>query len=66
MSGKIARERSAGYACNLDSFQSTIGSFEPHLRAENKSPKAIRTYPEPAQWFAAEYLIPQACTTEPM
>jgi site-specific recombinase XerD len=43
---------------NAGSLQPMIGSFELHLRAEKKSPRTIRTYIEAAQWFAAEYLIP--------
>jgi integrase/recombinase XerD len=61
MSGETAPKKiGRGFVRNLGagSFQSMIGSFELHLRAEKKSPKTIRTYVEAAQWMAASYLIP--------
>jgi site-specific recombinase XerD len=59
-SKKIGR----GIKRNLDAgvLQLMVSSFELHLRAEKKSPKTIRTYVEAAQWFAAEYLIPNEIT----
>ncbi len=41
-------------------LQAEISSFRLHLAAGNKSAKAIRTYTEAVQWFAAAYLLGQA------
>jgi hypothetical protein len=37
-----------------------INRWDLQLRAERKSAKAVRTYLDAAQWFAAGYLIPAA------
>ncbi len=41
-------------------LQAEISSSRLHLAAGNKSAKAIRTYTEAVQWFAAAYLLGQA------
>lgn len=42
--------------------KTALTSWDLHLRVEKKSAKAIRTYLEVAQWFAAEYLAPLGFT----
>lgn len=60
MSGEIApRKIGRGYERNLDAgpFQPMVSSFDLHLRAEKKSPKTIRTYPEAAPAAAVDHLM---------
>jgi site-specific recombinase XerD len=41
----------------------TSGRFRLHLAAEGKAARTVRGYTEAARWFAAGYLLRQACKT---